>query len=52
MHIRHTSTLRSAESQSGGSRDYEDIMLRRVPAAAHRFRLPVAPGSDAVRRGG
>ena len=28
----------SAESDSGG-RDYEDIMLRRVPAAvAHRFR--------------
>ena len=29
----------SAESESGGGRDYEDIMLRRVPAAvAHRFR--------------
>ena len=29
----------SAEGESGGGRDYEDIMLRRVPAAvAHRFR--------------
>ena len=29
----------SAESESGGGRDYEDIMLRRVPAAVvHRFR--------------
>ena len=29
----------SAESESSGGRDYEDIMLRRVPAAvAHRFR--------------
>ena len=27
------------ERESGGGRDYEDIMLRRVPAAvAHRFR--------------
>jgi hypothetical protein len=29
----------AAEAESGGGRDYEDIMLRRVPAAvAHRFR--------------
>ena len=29
----------SAESESGGGREHEDIMLRRVPAAvAHRFR--------------
>jgi hypothetical protein len=29
----------AAESDSAGSREYEDIMLRRVPAAvAHRFR--------------
>ena len=29
----------AAESESGGGREYEDIMLRRVPAAvAHRFR--------------
>jgi hypothetical protein len=29
----------SAEGEGGGGRDYEDIMLRRVPAAvAHRFR--------------
>ena len=29
----------SAQSESGAGRDYEDIMLRRVPAAvAHRFR--------------
>ena len=29
----------AAESDSGGGREYEDIMLRRVPAAAaHRFR--------------
>jgi hypothetical protein len=29
----------AVESDSGGAREYEDIMLRRVPAAvAHRFR--------------
>ena len=29
----------AVESDSGGGREYEDIMLRRVPAAvAHRFR--------------
>jgi hypothetical protein len=29
----------AAETESGGGREYEDIMLRRVPAAvAHRFR--------------
>lgn len=29
----------AAEGESGGGREYEDIMLRRVPAAvAHRFR--------------
>ena len=29
----------AAETDSGGGREYEDIMLRRVPAAvAHRFR--------------
>lgn len=29
----------TAESEGGGGRQYEDIMLRRVPAAvAHRFR--------------
>jgi hypothetical protein len=29
----------AAESDTGGGREYEDIMLRRVPAAvAHRFR--------------
>jgi hypothetical protein len=29
----------AVETDSGGGRDYEDIMLRRVPAAvAHRFR--------------
>ena len=29
----------AAESDSGGGREYEDIMLRRVPATvAHRFR--------------